>query len=134
MRYPMPNFPCEFEIPDDWLAEAGMREFKPYDSAYRWTACSLVPDVAVQLIPLAEVEPPRRLLTVPMDRRGFDRGRLVSILRGFVDGDAIEAVPLFEPPQIEFAPVPYRYRVRNGYHRFYASIAAGFGSLPGAVC
>jgi hypothetical protein len=22
MRYAMPNFPCEFEIPDDWLAEA----------------------------------------------------------------------------------------------------------------
>jgi hypothetical protein len=25
MRYPMPHHPREFEIPDDWLAEAGMR-------------------------------------------------------------------------------------------------------------
>jgi hypothetical protein len=25
------------------------------------------------------------------------------------------------------------YRVRDGFHRFYASIAAGFECLPGAI-
>ncbi len=135
MRYPMPNFPCEFEIPDSWLAEAGMTDFKPSDSAYRWTACSLVPHVAVELVPLAVVEPPLRLLTVPKDWRGFDHDRLIRILRGFVNGDEIEAVPLFDLSLAgEFAPRSYRYRVRNGCHRFYASVAAGFGCLPGAVC
>jgi hypothetical protein len=33
-------------------------------------------------------------------------------------------------PAREFCDVPYRYRVCNGYHRFYASIAAGFIMLP----
>jgi len=29
MRYAMRNFPCEFEIPDDWLTEAGAVGFIP---------------------------------------------------------------------------------------------------------
>jgi hypothetical protein len=38
MRYPMPHFPCEFEIPDDWIAEAGAQAFpmlqiRIYDAA-----------------------------------------------------------------------------------------------------
>ena len=45
---------------------------------------------------------------------------------GFVAGDEIEAVPAMELPLYEFCGAPYRYRACNGYHRFYASIAAGF--------
>jgi hypothetical protein len=135
MRYPMPNFPCEFEIPDDWPAEAGMTVFKPLSLAYRSTPCLLAPHAAVELVPLAAVEPPIRSVTVPKDGRGFDHDRLVRILRGFVDGAEIEAIPLFEPQRLsEFTPHPYKYRTRNGYHRFYASIAAGFMCLPGAAC
>jgi hypothetical protein len=29
MRYAMPNFPGDFEIPDDWLTEAGGRRIGP---------------------------------------------------------------------------------------------------------
>ena len=29
MRYAMPNFPSEFEIPDDWLTEVGDRRIRP---------------------------------------------------------------------------------------------------------
>jgi len=27
MRFPMPYYPCELEIPDEWLSEAGMIAF-----------------------------------------------------------------------------------------------------------
>jgi hypothetical protein len=71
MRYPMPNYPCEFEIPDDWLTEAGIEGFTRTAPAYRSTPAAVA-------VPLREIEPPYR---VPeKDWRGFDRGRLVSVL------------------------------------------------------
>jgi hypothetical protein len=124
MRFPMPNFPCDFELPDDWLAEAGMVGFAATTSAYRSTS-------AAELIPLAEIEPPYR--RVSKDWHGFDRPRLISVLKGIVDGVEIEPVPLFTLPVTDFPITPYRYRVLNGFHRFYASIAAGFESLPGVT-
>lgn len=127
MRYQMPNYPCEFEIPDSWLAEAGMNGFSPTESAF----CSSVDAV---LVPLTEVEPPMRRPTTLKDWRGFDHDRLLRILKGFVEGDEIPWVPLLELPHVsEFTPRPYRYRVRDGYHRYYASVAAGFECLPGSV-
>jgi hypothetical protein len=123
MRFPMPHFPSEFEIPDDWLSEAGLAGFEPYDSAYRSTT-------AVSFVPLTQVEPPVRFATHPLDSKGFVRARLVRLLKGFVAGDDIEPVEAMRLPVFEICGVPYRYRVCHGYHRFYASIAVGFDMLP----
>jgi len=38
MRFPMPNFPCDFELPDDWVAEAGMVGFVATAAAYHSTS------------------------------------------------------------------------------------------------
>ena len=126
MRYAMPNFPCEFEIPDDWLTEAGVVGFIPTTAAYRSTSDAV-------LVPLAAIEPPYRVLAVPKDWRGFDRSRFISVLKGIVTAAEIEPVPLLELPVFEFAPTTYRFRVRNGFHRFYASIVAGFESLSAEI-
>ena len=53
MRYLMLNFPCEFEIPDDWIAEAGIGNFGRRAAAYRSS------DDA-RLIPLTQVAPTPR--------------------------------------------------------------------------
>jgi hypothetical protein len=126
MRYPMPNFPCEFEIPDDWLAEVGAVGFVPITPAY----CSTPNAVPISL---TEIEPPRRVSTFPKDWNGFDRSRFVSVLKGIVAAAEIEPVPLLELPVYEFAPNTYRFRVRDGYHRFYASIVAEFDCLPAVI-
>jgi hypothetical protein len=126
MHFSMPHLPTEFEIPDEWLLEAGMVDFIPSDSAYRSTAGAI-------LIPLTAIEPVPRFVTHPKDWRGFDRARLVRLLRGFVAGDEIEPVPLCRLPVLEFPSSPYRYRVVNGLHRFYGSIAAGFVHLPASI-
>jgi hypothetical protein len=34
MRYSAPNFPGEFEIPDDWLTGTGIDSFAPSAEAY----------------------------------------------------------------------------------------------------
>ena len=101
-----------------------MINFRPSTPAYR-------PAGDARLVPLVDVEPPYRRVTHPKDWRGFDRTRMVSLLKGVATGAEIEPVPLLELPIFEFSPRPYRYRVLNGVHRFYASIAAGFENLPG---
>ena len=40
MRFPMPHYPSEFEIPDDWLREAGVIGFTPLTTSYHSTALS----------------------------------------------------------------------------------------------
>ena len=124
MRFSFPLLPAEFDIPDDWWMEAGMTGFKPSGSAYRSSAIA-------KFIPLREIEPPFRHPEYPLDCRGFDRARLISVLSGFVANMEIETVPLFALPALEsWEPAPFRYRVKDGFHRFYASIAAGFTCLP----
>src|ERR1700722_11032112 len=119
MRYPMPNYPCEFEIQDAWLSEAGMDEHPRTGPAHR-------PVPSAVLVPLREIEPPYRKPSTAKDWRGFDRVRLVSILKGFISGAEMETVPLLElPAGLHVVPAfvlpgPYGYQVRNGFHRFYA--------------
>lgn len=122
----MPNFPGDFEIPDDWLTEAGTVGFVPSAQAYRSSSDAI-------LVPLTHIEPPYRVVTVAKDWRGFDRTRFISVLKGVVTAAEIEPVPLLELPVFEFAPNTYRFRVRNGFHRFYASIVAGFECLAAVI-
>ena len=122
----MPNFPCEFEVRDDWIAESGIVSFRPMGTSYRSAP-------SATLIPLISIEPPYRRVTHPKDWRGFDHDRLTRILRGFVDEAEIDPVPLFKLPVTDFPHTPYQYRVLNGFHRFYASIAAGFEDLPAVI-
>ena len=126
MHYTMPSFPCEFEIPDDWLTKAGTAGFLPSARAYRSSSDAI-------LVPLTDIEPPYRVARVAKDWRGFDRTRFISVLKGIVAAAEIEPVPLLELPVYEFGPSTYRYRVRNGFHRFYASIVAGFECLAAVV-
>lgn len=120
---PRSSFPADFEIPDDCWIQAGMQGFRPLGRAY--CACA-----AATPIPLREIEPPFRLPEYPLDRGGFDRARLISLLSGIAAGADIQPVPVIELVRCEFPPAPFRYRVRDGMHRFYASVAAGFECLP----
>ena len=129
MRFQMPLFPCEFELPDDWVAEAGWlddvgrRIFQPNQSAFNSTSDAV-------LIDLSLVEPLGRGRGYEKDFRGFDRERMVKILRGFVEGDVIEAPEAITLPDREVCQGLYRYRICNGVHRYFASIAAGYARIP----
>jgi hypothetical protein len=85
--------------------------------AYRSTAAA-VP------VPLREIEPPYR---------GPDRRRLISVLNGIATGAEIEPVPLLQLPPDLPSRAPYGFRVLDGFHRFYASIAAGSERLPASI-
>jgi hypothetical protein len=84
---------------------------------------------AAVLAPLREIEPPPR--TPEKDWRGFDRTRLICVLNGIARGAEIDAVPVLKLPSSDLpSRAPYGYRLLDGFHRFYASIAAGFECLP----
>ncbi len=123
MRFRLPLLPGEFEIPDEWWAKARMAGFVPLGKTYHSTATAVA-------VPLHEVEPPFRLPEGVLDWNGFDRSRLISVLNGFVAAQEIAPVSLLFLPSGDFPPAPFRYRVRDGFHRFYASVAAGFECLP----
>jgi hypothetical protein len=123
MRFSFPRFPAEFEIPDEWWSESGMDGFTPSNRGYRSTATAT-------LVPLRDIEPPFRSLECPLDFCGFDRERLISVLKGIATGAEIDPVPLRELPPVDaFFRLPHLYQVRDGFHRFYGSVAAGFECL-----
>ena len=128
MRFILPLFPVEFELPADWWAESGMADFTITGSAFRST-----PEAT--LILLRDIEPPFRFPESHLDWKGFNQDRMISILQGIATGAEIEPVPLYLLPPLphEFLPAPFRYRVLDGYHRFYASIAAGYEYLPTVI-
>ena len=109
------------QVPPEWLTEAGLRDFKPASPAFRCDG----PHV---LIPLAEIECPRRNPGVTLDRNGFGRERMMNILIGIQRGDAMP------PIQIEAADSgPRRFRLRAGFHRYYASLAVGYSYVPAEI-
>lgn len=92
---------------------------------------SIVLCAVVAVVPLQAIEPPYRRTTAPKDWNGFDRERLVQVLSGIATGADIPPAPLAVLPGGDIlTPVPYLYRVQDGYNRFYGSVAAGFDSLP----
>lgn len=129
MRFAMPIYPCEFELPDEWLAEAGWLDdtgckiFQPGTTAY----CSTSDATPIEL---SLIEPLGRHHGYEKDFQGFDRERMVRILAGFVAGDLIEAPEAIELPEREFCRGLFRYRICNGVHRYFASIAAGYSMIP----
>lgn len=84
---------------------------------------------AVEVL-LTAVEPPPRLIGYPLSWRGLDNARFVRVLRGMVDAAAIEAVPVLPMPFVDLGRSPYEFRIRDGVHRFYASVAMRFSHLP----
>lgn len=124
MRYSMPNFPCDFEIPDDWIAECGIAGFVPGAPAFS------TPDAAT-LVPLKAIVPPLRFNEYPIDWCGFDRARLARLLRRIASREAIDPVPTIQLPASDrYVQLSYTHCIRDGYHRFYASVIAGFECLP----
>ena len=85
-----------------------------------------------ELISLRTIEPPYRNVEHPKDHLGFSQPRMISVLRGIVGNEQIEPVRLLKLPAEGFAE-PYLYRVRDGYHRVYGSIALGYRLLPANV-
>jgi hypothetical protein len=108
---------ARFDIPDEWWSFAEMDTFKRVSEYYPPPR-----DKDFELVPLSDVEPPMRNLGVPP----FKKYKLLPVLFTFWS-------PECALPPVEVSPVTggrYHYRVCNGYHRYYASVAVGYTKLP----
>jgi hypothetical protein len=126
MRFAIPVLPCEFELPDEWWREAGMVGFDPAGRpAYRSIDSG-------ELVPLREIEPPYRKVTSLQDWYGFSMERMVKILQGIASGAVIDDLVQLTRLTADNAAC-YRFQVIDGYHRYFASVAAGFGFIPARI-
>jgi hypothetical protein len=120
----------KIELPDEWWIAAGMLNFVPSSSAYR---CDHVAarQRRVCLIQIADIEPVRRTPGVPLfndcrEERIPASERVQRILRGFVQNAEMPPVEALRQTK----PGPYPFRLTQGVHRLYCSLAAGYTEIP----
>ncbi len=123
MRFRVPEEPFEFQIADvDW-AFAGMDQFRPATQFFSYPRGLQLPEADIRVVPLPEIEPcaPRFARTEPLARE-----RIVPILLAFRCQEGV-----LPPVQVEaLKDSRYQFRLVNGFHRYCASIAAGFTEIP----
>ena len=122
MQFVVPASDIQFDLPDDWWQISGMTGFRPLSNAYRFSSDPRWP---TQVVPITQIQPPVRDAGVV----GLSGARTIDILKGFVADTPLPPAPVHTPPGAALD----RYWVRDGYHRYYCSIAAGFSCLPVAV-
>jgi hypothetical protein len=116
MRFRYPTDSIEFEIPDPWWVEANAHRFERSTNSF---AATSNPDWPTTLVSIKSVAPPQRNPGI----LGLRKERTISLLKAIVCGD--ELPPL--PPQSE------HLTVRDGFHRYFISVALGFPMLPVSV-
>ncbi len=133
----LPHPPLMFEIPDAWLIEAGVGVFTPATRCFRYTATTSA-DVCVEAL-LMEIAPMLRIPGVhpaahgfrPRGRNGEQDGGMIGVLVAIVTGVPLPPVSVCMLRQK--SAEGFVYKVRDGFHRYYASIALGFTHLPCAI-
>jgi hypothetical protein len=122
MKFNTPTPGIPFEIPDEWWGFAEMEAFK-LDGARFYHYREVAPDLEVDAVPLTDVEPPLRNAGVPP----FKKYKMVPVLFAFTSPEC--KLPPIKVEAVE-PPSRYRFKVRDGYHRYYASAAVGYPLIP----
>ena len=123
MDFMTPRGDVSFAIPDDWWNFAEMAAFDRSLGAGFYPP-SVKAGEEFETVPLSEIEPPLRAVA----GLSFRKYKLMPVLFAFRSPEC--ALPLVEVTQQTGIGHPYRYKVINGYHRYYASVAVGYRELP----
>lgn len=120
MKFDLPGSVETFELPDDWWFFAEMDSFRHGPGGYY--PYKPGPENDVQVVPIGDIEPPRRNPGVPMLRKV----KMLPVLFAFQSPEC--ALP---PVEVYLSTSGrYRFTVHNGFHRFYGAVAAGYTLLP----
>jgi len=123
MRFQLPDG-TDFEIPDEWWLAAGMPGFLPRGAYYSHTGSDeRYAEVSAEVVPLTSIRPVVR--TRPLDFGGFERDRQISVFKALVTGTAIPPIRA-----VAISGDQFGYDLHDGFHRYYASIAAKFTHIP----
>jgi hypothetical protein len=123
----------EFDVNDEWWAEAGMKDFVPKAPAYN-ADLSRLSGQTVYCVQIEEVTPVRRNLSHGVFNDDAETGRtakdrVTDILRGFRSGAAIPPVEVMRLR----SDSRHTYELKRGAHKFYLSVAAGFTHVPAII-
>ena len=118
MKIKIPGGTGEFEIPDEWWRSAGMEDFVPRTAYYNTdlSACS-------EILLVEEVEPPLREKCEFWFR---NRETVIEVLEKIRSGEKLDPIEVWSREKSNSK----KFKVRDGFHRFYLSIAAGYSKLP----
>jgi hypothetical protein len=122
MHFRHPSEEISFNVPDDWLALAGAQDFKRASPSFSASSDPRWPTV---LLPIVEVDAPVRDVGIV----GLHEERTISILQAIVAAEALPPIEVHQTP----SAVPGRLSVRDGYHRYFLSIALGFTMVPVSI-
>lgn len=112
----------DYRIPTDWLAFCEVDTWQRRSELYPWTPSA----TDVERIAIEDIEPPRRDAWL----EPFRKYKLVPILLAFMSPEcALPPIALDELP----SGSPFKYRVTNGLHRYYASRAVGYTRIPAVI-
>ncbi|MGD0633003.1 MAG: hypothetical protein ABSA13_01810 [Beijerinckiaceae bacterium] len=118
----------KIELDDAWWAEAGMTGFVPSGRSF----CPNVQAAEGKVIFEARIDEVGSIRRNPGvgifndNEEATARERVVRILKGFLEGAAIPPVMLVKCTSNS----DFRWKIGNGSHRFYCSLAAGFSHVP----
>ena len=118
MLFVVPGFGNAFEIPDAWWEFCDMSSFKRGSDYYPYDPGA----TSVEVLDLRQVSPPQR----DPGLAPFRKYKMVPVLLAFTS-------PECALPPIRVVKTASGYAVRNGFHRFYASVAVGYKSVPTVV-
>jgi hypothetical protein len=108
--------PIEFEINDAWWFETDMHNFFPSDNSYQPLG-----NKPFKIISIEDIKPPTRAPGIG----DFKKKKMLPVLkaiRNSISLRPIEVAKIKDPD--------YTYRVHDGFHRFYVSIAVGYKKIP----
>lgn len=124
--------PLCFEIPDDWWVRSGAAGYKATETCFRYHSAPST--VATCIAELATVAPMLRRPGVNRNAFGFradgldgEEGGMMGVLKAIVSGTSL---PTVQVSKTRTSAEGFGFKVRNGFHRFYASHALGFTHLP----
>jgi hypothetical protein len=112
------------DLDDEWWAEAGMEGFVPTRQSYRTDQDATEVSI-VDIGPVGTVRQLHRIFRESPDGVPA-RDRALKILQGFRRGEAIPPVEVTEGDE----GYGHKFKLTNGTHRLYLSIAAGFTHVP----
>jgi hypothetical protein len=78
-----------------------------------------------ECIALVDIEVPLRKSGYALDANGFRHDRMMRLLIGIRDNVSLPAIYIEQAD-----PSQRAYRVREGVHRYHASLALGFSQIP----
>ena len=118
MKIRIPNSRNHFELPDEWLHDAGMASFVPNSSHYsvNFSACS-------EIVPISEIESPFRENGKLWFR---DRESVVDLLTKLRDSTELDPIEVWSKEK----KASCQYIVKDGFHRFYLCLALGYREIP----